>query len=69
MMKKIKSLIVLGILMLTFIPMNVLAEEPEQKVCFYVKNYDGELEYVCVDSNTPAPCQIGCPPGCKGNDD
>ena len=68
-MKKIKRLMALAILMLTFIPMNVYAEEPEQKVCFYVENCDGELEYVCVDPNEPAPCHFGCPPGCNDPDD
>lgn len=68
-MKKFKGLIVLGILMFTFIPMNVAAEDSEQKVCFYVENCEGELEYICVDPNTPAPCQFNCPPGCgKEND-
>ena len=68
-MKKIKGLIALGILMLTFIPMNVMAEEPDQKVCFYVENCEGELEYVCVEPNTPTPCQLGCPPGCENGED
>ena len=68
-MKKFKSLIVLGILMLTFVPLNVMAEEPEQKVCFFVENCEGELEYVCVDHSEPAPCQIICPPGCDNADE
>ena len=63
-MGKFKILVTLGVLMLTFIPINVLAEEPKQVVCYFVENCEGELEYVCVDPNIPSPCQIGCPPGC-----
>lgn len=68
-MNKFKGFIVLGVLMLTFIPMNVTAEEPEQVVCYYVENCEGELEYVCVDASEPAPCQIHCPPGCGKEDE
>ena len=48
--------------------MNIHAEDNEELVCYYVENCEGDLELICVDPNVPAPCQIGCPPGCENGD-
>ena len=64
-MKKFKCFAVLSMLLLGFSSINVQAEENEELVCYYIENCKGELELVCVDPNAPAPCQIGCPPGCN----
>lgn len=67
-MKKIKLFSILSMLTLVLSPINIQAEENEELVCYYIENCKGELELVCVDPNAPAPCQIGCPPGCgKGS--
>ena len=68
-MKKIKLLTILSLLMLVLVPMNIHAEDNDELICYYVENCEEELELVCVDPDVPAPCQIGCPPGCgKGNE-
>lgn len=67
-MKKIKLFTIVSMLMLVFIPMNIHAEDNEELVCYYVENCEGDLELICVDPNVPAPCQIGCPPGCENGD-
>lgn len=70
-MKKIKLLIVLGITLLSFSTLNVIANENEddELVCFYRTNCKGELEYVCVDPNEVEPLQEVCPPGCIDPDE
>lgn len=67
-MEKIKFLLVLSMLLLSFGSINIHAEENDDLVCYYVENCEGELESVCIDPNVPAPCQIGCSLGC-GNED
>lgn len=68
-MKKIKFLLILGISLLAFTPMIINANDnsEENLVCFYRKNCQGELEYVCVNPDEVQPCQI-CPPDCQEED-
>ena len=65
-MKK-KLLIAVTALALSMLPASSLANEGETeegKVCFYRKNCQGELIYVCVEEGEAAPAQLVCPPEC-----
>lgn len=69
-MKKIKLLLVLGISLLALSPVTINANDDteENLVCYYRKNCQGELEYVCVDPDEAQPCQLICPPECQEDD-
>lgn len=64
----IKVLLAFVMTLSLFVSTQVLAKD-ESLVCFYQENEDGELEYVCVDSNELSPCGLGCMPPCQNPDD
>lgn len=64
-MKKLKFLIIFGMILTNISSVNTNAEESNNLVCHYVENDKGELEYICEDPSIVIPCQDICPPGCE----
>lgn len=66
--KKKKLLVAIAALALSMLPTSLLANEgeveEEEKVCYYRKNCQGELVYVCEDESEEASPLMICPPKC-----
>ena len=65
--KKKKLLVAIAALALSMLPTSLLANEgevEEEKVCYYRKNCQGELIYVCEDESEEASPLMICPPKC-----
>ena len=61
-----KLFIILGLACAMLIPMQLKANESEETiVCYYKKNCEGELIYVCEDSNLIEPQESFCPSPCN----
>lgn len=64
MVKKILIFILFIVSLCTLSPIELTANEENSQVCFYQKNEQDELEYICVDSNEISPCGNACTPPC-----
>ena len=63
---KLITLILLFVFLFILNPLDLMANDnSENKVCFYQKNCQGELEYICIDSDGVNPYGTTCPPPCR----